>query len=62
MQFDRELPGLLLKASGDTTSGSTAVMVMVSPSHWICANVGDSRAAYLSGGRTLALSEDHKCR
>ena len=40
--------------------GSTAVAVMITPTHMICANAGDSRAAYLTGGKAVALSEDHK--
>lgn len=41
-------------------SGSTAVIVLVTPSHIICANTGDSRALLRRGGRTLPLSFDHK--
>eukprot|EP01048_Picozoa_sp_COSAG05_P012117 COSAG05_NODE_1191_length_5573_cov_12.076361_4_plen_297_part_00 len=41
-------------------SGTTAVCVMITPTHLICANAGDSRAVYLSGGQTIALSDDHK--
>jgi protein phosphatase len=41
-------------------SGSTAVAVFVSPTRVTCASVGDSRALLCRGGRTIALSEDHK--
>lgn len=41
-------------------SGSTCVVVLVSPSHIICANAGDSRAILRRGGKTLPLSFDHK--
>ena len=41
-------------------SGSTCVVVLVSPSHIICANSGDSRAILRRGGKTLPLSFDHK--
>lgn len=41
-------------------SGSTAVIVLLTPSHIICANTGDSRALLRRGGRTLPLSFDHK--
>lgn len=41
-------------------SGSTIVVVMVTPSHIICANAGDSRAVLKREGRVLPLSFDHK--
>ncbi len=41
-------------------SGSTAVIVLVTPSHILCANTGDSRAILRRGGQTLPLSMDHK--
>ena len=52
-----------LRALGDS-SGTTAVVVMLTPTHIVCANAGDSRACYATGGdRVVALSEDHKpCR
>ena len=46
--------------SAEEKSGSTAVVVLVTPSHIICANTGDSRALLRRGGRTLPLSFDHK--
>jgi serine/threonine protein phosphatase PrpC len=41
-------------------SGSTCVVVLVTPSHVICANSGDSRAVLRRGGKVLPLSFDHK--
>lgn len=41
-------------------SGSTCVVVMVTPSHVICANAGDSRAVLQREGKVLPLSFDHK--
>lgn len=41
-------------------SGSTCVVVMLTPSHIICANAGDSRAVLQRGGKVLPLSFDHK--
>lgn len=41
-------------------SGSTIVVVLLTPSHVICANAGDSRAILRQGGRVLPLSFDHK--
>lgn len=40
--------------------GSTAICTMVSRTHIVCANVGDSRALISRGGRCISLSEDHK--
>ena len=41
-------------------SGSTCVVVLLTPSHIICANAGDSRAILRRGGKVLPLSFDHK--
>ena len=41
-------------------SGCTAIMVMVTPTHIVCANSGDSRSVYCTGGETIPLSYDHK--
>lgn len=41
-------------------SGSTCVVVMITPSHIICANAGDSRAILCKDGKALPLSFDHK--
>lgn len=41
-------------------SGSTCVMVMLTPSHIIGCNAGDSRAILRRNGMTLPLSFDHK--
>ena len=40
--------------------GSTAVMTLISPTHVICSNTGDSRAVLSRGGQAVALSDDHK--
>ena len=53
------------------TSGCTAVACVITPTHLVCANAGDSRACYctdgegdgsaaLTGARAVALSYDHK--
>lgn len=45
----------------DEDSGTTAVVVLLTPRTIVCANAGDSRAVYSkSGGRTVPLSYDHK--
>ncbi|VEU34000.1 unnamed protein product [Pseudo-nitzschia multistriata] len=41
-------------------SGSTCCVVLVTPSHILCANAGDSRAILRRAGRVLPLSFDHK--
>ena len=41
-------------------SGSTGVVVLVTPTHILCANAGDSRALLCRNGAALPLSFDHK--
>lgn len=41
-------------------SGSTAVMVLLTPHHIICCNAGDSRAIVCRSSNALPLSFDHK--
>jgi serine/threonine protein phosphatase PrpC len=41
-------------------SGSTAVVVILTPSHIVCANVGDSRAILRRASTVIPLSFDHK--
>jgi len=41
-------------------SGTTAVAVILTPTHIICSNAGDSRAMLCRDGITLPLSFDHK--
>lgn len=40
--------------------GSTAVTAIVTPTHIVIANVGDSRAVLFSTQETIALTDDHK--
>jgi protein phosphatase 2C len=44
------------------TVGSTAVVAVVSSSHIILANCGDSRAVLSRGKQAIPLSVDHKVR
>eukprot|EP00565_Helicotheca_tamesis_P003929 CAMPEP_0185727548 /NCGR_PEP_ID=MMETSP1171-20130828/3202_1 /TAXON_ID=374046 /ORGANISM="Helicotheca tamensis, Strain CCMP826" /LENGTH=265 /DNA_ID=CAMNT_0028396135 /DNA_START=423 /DNA_END=1217 /DNA_ORIENTATION=- len=47
--------------SDDEDSGTTAVVVMITPQWIVCANAGDSRAVYSKdGNRAIPLSYDHK--
>jgi len=40
--------------------GSTAIVVLISKTHIVAANLGDSRAILCRNGQALSLSEDHK--
>lgn len=41
-------------------SGTTASTVMITPTHIICANAGDSRSILVTEDRVVELSKDHK--
>jgi serine/threonine protein phosphatase PrpC len=41
-------------------SGCTCVCAIISPSHIVCASVGDSRCVIGSDGTCISMSEDHK--
>ena len=44
-----------------TDTGTTSVVVLITPDKIFCANAGDSRAVlWQSTNKTIALSEDHK--
>lgn len=60
MSIDAEMRQLPDVESGKDQSGSTSVMTMLSPTHVICSNTGDSRAVLSRGGEAVALSDDHK--
>jgi protein phosphatase 1B len=49
-----------LSATGEDHSGSTGISVMVTPTHFITANCGDSRAILVRRSGVVALSWDHK--
>jgi len=42
------------------SAGCTAVCVIITDTHVVCANAGDSRAVLCRGGRAVPLSRDHK--
>jgi len=45
---------------GADTSGCTSVTAMITPTHIICANAGDSRCCMGQAGTFYPMSEDHK--
>lgn len=59
-RMEREAGGAPINRVRFERSGSTCVVVMVTPSHIICANAGDSRAVLRRNGKVLPLSFDHK--
>lgn len=54
------IPNSSVRSSLGERSGSTGVVVLISPSHIICANTGDSRAVLRRNGKAVPLSFDHK--
>eukprot|EP00658_Telonema_sp_P-2_P039482 TRINITY_DN28243_c0_g1_i1.p1 TRINITY_DN28243_c0_g1~~TRINITY_DN28243_c0_g1_i1.p1 ORF type:complete len:249 (-),score=44.82 TRINITY_DN28243_c0_g1_i1:532-1278(-) len=60
LRVDEELRSVRVVRSGEDRSGTTAVYTLVTPSHIITANIGDSRAILWRHGNVVPLSEDHK--
>ena len=60
MNFDRKISQTMPTAIPLERSGATCVVVLVTPSHIICANAGDSRAILSKKHEVLPLSFDHK--
>ena len=60
MSIDKEMSTISEIESGHDQSGSTSVMTLISRSHIVCANTGDSRAVLSRSGSAVALSHDHK--
>lgn len=46
--------------TGEENSGSTAITAMVTDTHIIVANSGDSRCILVNNGAAVPMSEDHK--
>ncbi|URD74746.1 phosphatase 2C [Musa troglodytarum] len=59
-ESDLPCPNVPLEPVAPDTVGSTAVVAIVSSSHIIVANCGDSRAVLCRGKRPMPLSVDHK--
>jgi len=47
-------------SGGNDVSGCTSVTVMITPTHIVCANAGDSRSVLGTSDSFEAMSEDHK--
>lgn len=60
LKLDEKLKSLPQCASGEDRSGTTAVVVMVSPDKIIWANCGDSRGLLCRNGKVEFATTDHK--
>lgn len=69
LELDRQLFLLVLekketivdkRVRAKMDAGATACVVVVTPTHIVCANAGDSRAFLARGDTVVELSEDHK--
>jgi len=49
-----------LRVAATDRGGCTSVAAVITPTHIVCANAGDSRCVLGTNERTKALSEDHK--
>jgi len=60
-EYDSEVEDeLKMRLVPGERSGSTGIVVIVTPSHYVCANAGDSRAVLRRSGSIVPLSFDHK--
>lgn len=60
VELDTMLRGTLKRHNKALKSGSTAVVVVLTPTHIVTANLGDSRAILRRHGGVVPLSFDHK--
>ena len=60
ISLDEDMRKYQEKTYGKDTSGCTSVTAIVTPTHIICANAGDSRCVMGTNGIAKFLSEDHK--
>jgi serine/threonine protein phosphatase PrpC len=59
-EIDDKVKEVKLSSHRSDRSGSTIVVVLITPKHFICANAGDSRACFRRDGVAKPLSFDHK--
>jgi protein phosphatase 1B len=59
-ELDRELRSHPKLSTGEDVSGSTATSALITPTHIIVGNVGDSRTMIVANGSVRFASEDHK--
>lgn len=60
IRLDGDLRNLPEVQRGDDHSGSTAITALVSPSHIVACNCGDSRSILVRDSKAIAMSHDHK--
>ncbi|KAJ8561659.1 hypothetical protein ON010_g8019 [Phytophthora cinnamomi] len=60
MELDASIRKTFDENFGSDQSGCTAIAALVTPSHIIVANSGDSRSVMAKDGRTVEMSYDHK--
>ncbi|KAE9347323.1 hypothetical protein PF008_g7857 [Phytophthora fragariae] len=60
MELDAGIRKTFDENFGSDQSGCTAIAALVTPTHIIVANSGDSRSVMAKGGRTVEMSFDHK--
>jgi len=60
LKLDSDMRQLDAVQSGKDQSGCTAIYAIITATHVICANTGDSRGILFSNGTTIPMSFDHK--
>lgn len=60
LDMDEDMLSLPEVERGEDQSGCTALSVLITEKHIICANSGDSRSVMATNGKTVELSFDHK--
>ena len=60
-RMDSAMQELYVASAGSAmNAGSTANACLVTPTHFICGNAGDTRCVLFTGGAPVPLSTDHK--
>lgn len=60
LELDAEMRQLPQVVSNEDHSGTTAVFALITPTHLIVGNIGDSRSVMSRAGKTIPMSFDHK--